>query len=69
MKQKMIYIVLLAAGIYMPAPSKECGKVCLGVEMKQLAPVPVLQKKKPAVAAEDISSIPASPLTRAAFNL
>jgi len=68
MKQKMVYIVLLVAGIYLPAPSKECGKVCPGVEMKQVAPAQVVQKK-PAVAAEDISSIPASPLTRAAFNL
>ena len=49
----MICIVLLVAGIYLPAPSKECGKACPGVEMKQLAPVHVV-KKKPAVAAEDI---------------
>jgi len=67
MKQKIILLVLLAAGIYLPVSSRECGKVCISVPAVTEMPLPV--NEKPAVATEEISSFPASPFSRALFSL
>ena len=66
MKQKLIYIVLLTACIYMPASSKECGKVCAAMEMEKKAPVVI---ETVTSAAEELVSLPASPFSKTLFNL
>ena len=66
MKQKLIYCVLVIACIYMPAASKECGKVCIGVETEKKAPVVI---ETPTLGVEDLSSVPASPFIKTLFNL
>ena len=66
MKQKLIYVVLLVACIYMPASSKECGKVCVVMEIEKKAPVVI---EKPTTAAEELVSLPASPFSKVLFNL
>jgi len=65
MKQKVVYCVLLATAVYMPASSKECGKFC-----KQVTVETVLHaKNKGPVELEEISVLPASPFSRLFLNL
>jgi len=67
MKQKIIAVVFLAVTMYIPASSKECGKVARVVTTQELVDGPAL--KPAAVAAEQIIKLPASPLCRLLFNL
>ena len=59
MKQKLIYSVLVVACSYLPASSRECGKVCLVTEIKNEVPV---VKDKVLVDTEELGSLPISPL-------
>ena len=65
MKQKIIYIVLLVTGMYLPASSNECGKVVQTVLTENVPET----KEKPSVAAEDVFNLPVSPFSRLLFNL
>jgi len=66
MKQKLIYTVLLVAAVYMPAASKECGKLmpCVIVPENQLQ-----VKETPADNGVEVSALPLSPFSRLLFNM
>ena len=65
MKQKIFYIVLLVAGMYLPSSSKECGKVLVVIDMKNELPA----TEKASAMAEDVSSLPVSPFSGSLLNL
>ncbi len=66
MKQKIIYTVLLIVCMYFPASSRECGEavqtVAVVVDNINLA-------KKPAIAAEQASSLPVSLFSKLIYKL
>ncbi len=64
MKQKIIIVVLLAAAMYLPVGSKECGKSisCPQAQAK-------IKTEKAAEITEELSSFPASPFSRSLLNL
>ncbi|MFT3935008.1 MAG: hypothetical protein QM726_15385 [Chitinophagaceae bacterium] len=66
MKQKLIYIVLVLASMHLPSSSKECGKLLM---VNGNAEKEAVQKEEPAAEADDLSALPASPLTRSFINL
>ena len=63
MKQKIVYIVLLVAGLYLPASSKECAK-CF-----KPAVTAVTIQVKVKVVEEEVVGLPVSPFSRLFFNL
>ena len=65
MKQKLIYAVLIVACIYMPAASKECGKVCIVTGVKTELPA----KDKIMVETEELDSLPVSPFVSTLINM
>ncbi|MEP7278531.1 MAG: hypothetical protein ABI813_07815 [Bacteroidota bacterium] len=64
MKQKIIYIVFLVMGMYLPAISKECVPVFKQVIVKNI--LPASEKR---AADEEISSLPASPFSKLLLRL
>lgn len=65
MKQKIIYIVLLTAGIYIPASSRECGKVIT----TGLNATAAVLANKPAIAEEPASNLPVSLFSKLLFKM
>ena len=68
MKQKIIYIVLFIAAMYLPASSKECAKVIKCAVTESLVQI----KAKVAPGASEVqeaSASPVSPFSRLLFNL
>ena len=59
MKQKIVYIVLLAVALYLPASSKECVKVFKHAVTEKLLQV----KEKATDETAEINSMPASPFS------
>ncbi len=64
MKQKIVYIVLLVAGLYLPASSKECAKCLKPAVPERNMPV----RLKVNIVEEEVVSLPVSPFSRL-FNL
>jgi hypothetical protein len=65
MKQKIIYIVFFTAAIYLPASSKECGKLFNCAVKESL----LKEKEKAAAESEEMSSLPASPFSKLLLKL
>jgi hypothetical protein len=65
MKQKLIYSIVLVVAVYLPAASKECGKICRPAVMATA----LQEKQKPGIGTEEITALPASPFSRLLFNL
>ena len=66
MKQKMIYLVLLLAAMYLPASSRECGKVSKCTIGESAVPQPA---KKISHEVMEEAALPVSPFGRLPFNL
>jgi hypothetical protein len=65
MKQKLIYLVILAAAFSLPASSRECGKLsCCPLTLHA-----VPEKSKTLVKMEETDAMPDSPFSRLLFNL
>ncbi|MEP6748018.1 MAG: hypothetical protein ABJB86_09850 [Bacteroidota bacterium] len=67
MKQKIIYVVLFVAAMYLPASSKECAKVIKCGVTENL--VQTKEKIAPAASEMQEAGLPVSPFSRLLFNL